>query len=54
MPQQLLHPPQIKSGSHKVDRKAVPKGMRVNFNVDHTPVLLDDVPACTLERVKMG
>ncbi len=44
MPQQLLHPPQVKSGPDKVDRKAVSKRMWVDVNVYQTTVFLDDVP----------
>ena len=44
MPQQLLHPAEVKSGPEKVDSKVVPERVRVDVHADHTPVLLDDVP----------
>jgi hypothetical protein len=44
MPQQLLHPPQVKPEPDKVDGMAVPERMKVDVNIDHPAVLLDDVP----------
>jgi hypothetical protein len=44
MPQQLLHLPEVRAESDKVDRKAVSERVGVDANVDHAAVLLDDVP----------
>jgi hypothetical protein len=44
MPQQLLHPPQVKTRPHEVNAKAVPERVRMNVNVNHLTILLNDVP----------
>jgi len=44
VPQQQLHPAGINSRADGVDGKRMPERVRVDVNVDHTTVFLDDVP----------
>jgi len=43
MPQQLLHPPQVKAGSHEVNGKAVPERMGMNFLTDRPTIPMNDI-----------
>jgi len=42
MPQQLLHPPKVKSGPDKVNSKRMSKCMRVDIEACHLSILLDN------------
>jgi len=38
MPQQLLHPPEVKAGPHEVNRKAVPERVGMNVDIDQNRI----------------
>jgi len=54
MPQQLLHPPQVKSRPHEVDRKAVPERVGVDVHADHQPYFLTMFQIGMFEIEKTG